>query len=81
MTFRNTPLFEVLEMLTKRFHVEFIVEDSILHGNSFTGIFNKRHLPLILEHLRLISGMQYRFVELERNTQQTIQRKVKIGLY
>lgn len=81
VVFRNTPLSEALKILTKRFHVEFIVKDSTLYGNSFTGVFSEQHLPLILEHFRLASGIQYRFIELEHNTQQTIQQKMKIELY
>ncbi len=61
--FRDTPFEEALNILSKRFNVEFIVKNDLLYENSFTGSFDGQHLHLILEHFRLSSGIQYKFVD------------------
>jgi len=61
--FRNTPLEEALRILSKRFNVEFIVKNASLYNHSFTGPFEGQHLSLVMEHLRLSSGIQYRFMD------------------
>ena len=38
---KNTSLAETLKILSKRFNVEFIVKDSTLYANSFTGVFSR----------------------------------------
>ena len=66
VVFRNTPFNEALKVLSKRFNVEFIVKNDKLYNNSFTGPFDGQHLQLILEHFRLASGIQYRFIDTTR---------------
>ena len=74
--FRDTPFEEALNILDKRFNVEFIVKNDLLYENSFTGSFDGQHLHLILEHFRLSSGIQYKFVDpqtgVDRFSQKTI---------
>lgn len=81
VVFRNTSLNEALKILSKRFNTEFIVKDPALHHNSFTGVFDGQHLPLILEHFRLASGIRYKFLELRNGKNEDIQEKTRIELY
>lgn len=41
--FRNTPFEDALNVLSKRFNVEFIVKNDLLYENSFTGPFDGQH--------------------------------------
>lgn len=81
VVFRNTPLSEALKILSKRFNAEFIVKDSTLYNNSFTGVFDSQHLPLILEHFRLAAGIQYKILELKKSQDKSIEKKTQIELY
>ena len=78
--FRNTPFEDALNVLSKRFNVEFIVKNDLLYENSFTGPFDGQHLHLILEHFRLSSGIQYKFVDPETGTDK-ISEKTIVELY
>lgn len=76
---RNTPFEEVLKILSKRFNADFVVKNTLLYDNSFTGTFDGQHLYLILEHFRL-SGIEYKFIPPE-NTSEKIEEKIKVELY
>ena len=78
--FRNTTFEEALKILNKRFNTEFIVKNDLLYENSFTGTFDEQHLHLILEHFRLSSGIQYKFVDPETGTDK-ISEKTIVELY
>lgn len=78
--FRNTPFEDALNVLSKRFNVEFIVKNDLLYENSFTGPFDGQHLHLILEHFRLSSGIHYKFVDPETGTDK-ISEKTIVELY
>jgi len=58
---RDTPLEEVIWILSKRFNVEFDLSVKTLKENSFTGTFDDQDLTLILEHLKISSKINYRF--------------------
>lgn len=60
--FRNTTFEEVLKILGKRFNTEFVVKNKLLYDYSFTGTFDAQHLSLILEHFRLSSNIQYKYI-------------------
>lgn len=79
--FKNTPFKEALRILSKRFNVEFIVKNDVLYENSFTGPFDSQHLQLILEHFRLSSDIQYRFVDPEVGNGKDIMEKTVVELY
>lgn len=81
VVFRNTPLEEALKILSKRFNVEFMVKSRELYNSSFTGVFDGQHLPLILEHIQLASGIRYHFTELNTDQGKGIQKKTKIELF
>ena len=78
--FRNTTFDEALNILNKRFNTEFIVKNDLLYENSFTGTFDGQHLHLILEHFRLSSGIQYKFVDPETRSNK-ISEKTIVELY
>ena len=81
VVFRNTPFNEALKVLSKRFNVEFIVKNDKLYNNSFTGPFDGQHLQLILEHFRLASGIQYRFIDPQTGQEGNIKEKTIVELY
>lgn len=58
---RNTPLGEVVWILSKRFNVDFRIEKEALGDNSFTGTFDDQSLTRILDHLKISSKINYRF--------------------
>lgn len=79
--FRNTPFEDALKILSKRFNVDFIVKNDALYKNSFTGPFDGQHLPLILEHFRISSGIQYHFIDPETKQEKEITKKTVVELY
>lgn len=79
--FRNTPFEEALKVLGKRFNVEFIIKNEKLYENSFTGLFDAQHLQLILEHFRISSDIQYRFIDPETGNSEKVKEKSVVELY
>ncbi|HCO67584.1 MAG TPA: anti-sigma factor [Dysgonomonas sp.] len=77
---QNTPLDEVLKQLSKRFDAEFIVKNNKLKEERFTGTFETQHLYLILEHLRISSGIRYLMIE-DKNESGKTKEKLKVELY
>lgn len=78
--FRNTPFEEALKILSKRFNADFIVKNVLLYENSFTGTFDGQHLYLILEHFRLSTDIQYKFIDPEVG-EDKISQKTIVELY
>lgn len=60
--FKNTPLEEGLRMLEKRYNVEFIIKNSRLKEDSFTGTFTNQRLERILEYFQLSSRIRWRYL-------------------
>lgn len=56
---RETPLSDILWILSKRFNVEFIVKDPAFYHYSFTGVFTNQQIERVLEHFKRSSGMRY----------------------
>lgn len=81
VVFKNTSLEEALKILSKRFNVEFIVKNNNIYDNSFTGPFDGQHLQLILEHFRLASGIQYKFIDPETDHGKDIKEKTIVELF
>ena len=79
--FRNTPFEEALKVLSKRFNVEFVIKNDKLYENAFTGPFDGQHLQLILEHFRLSSGIQYRFIDPKTGKGEKAEEKSIVELY
>lgn len=78
--FRDTPFEEALKILSKRFNTEFIIMNAHLYDNSYTGTFDAQHLDLVLEHFRLSSGIQYKFIVPETGKNK-FSRKTIVELY
>ena len=79
--FRNTPFEEAIKVLGKRFNVEFVIKNDKLYENAFTGPFEGQHLQLILEHFRLSSGIQYRFIDPKTGNGEKTDEKSIVELY
>ncbi len=79
---RRTPFDEVLRILGKRFNVEFIVKNVKLYDGTYNATIDGQHLSLILEFLRMSSGIQYRFIDPEPgDNEYKIMEKTIVELY
>lgn len=78
--FRDTPLEEALKILSKRFNAEFIVKNTHLYDNSYTGTFDAQHLDLVLEHFRISTDIQYKFIH-PKGGEDRIYQKTIVELY
>lgn len=77
---RDTPLKEVLQILEKRFNANFIVRNKKFYNYSYTGIFEKQQINSILEHLRISSNINYRYVTMKNINGKPIER-LTVELY
>lgn len=75
--FDNTPLPEALHMLGKRFNVDFIVKNSGLNKNRFTGTFTTQRLEKILKYFEISSHIRWRYL----NDPNINQEKIRIEIY
>lgn len=76
---KDTPLSDILWILSKRFNVEFIIKDPAFYKYSFTGVFTNQQIERVLEHFKRSSGIRYKInYELDRDGEIT---KSKIELY
>lgn len=74
---QNTPLEHLLHTLSKRFDVDFILENETLKDNYFTGTFGSQDLDLILKHLEFSSGIKH---EIQRFPNSDLEERTKIIL-
>jgi len=63
LIFRNTPLNEVLNSLSKRFDVDFVIKNPKCNEGSFTGTLEKQRLDRILEYFKISSNMHFRYID------------------
>jgi len=63
--FHNTPMEDILRILGKRYNVEFVVNNSQVKENSFTGTFSTQRLERILEFFKISSRINWRYVDSE----------------
>ena len=75
--FYNTPMEDILHILEKRYNVEFMVSNSRVKENSFTGTFSTQRLERILEFFKISSRINWRYVDSENISDQ----KQKIEIY
>ena len=61
----NTPMDEILRMLSKRFHVEFVVKNEHLDEYAFTGTFTSQRLERIMEYFKISSKIGWRYLDSE----------------
>nr|WP_129731798.1 FecR domain-containing protein [Parabacteroides goldsteinii] len=57
---KETPLSEILWILSKRFNVEFIIQNPAFYKYSFTGVFTNQQIERVLEHFKRSSGIRYK---------------------
>ena len=76
---KETPLSEILWILSKRFNVEFTIKDPAFYKHSFTGVFTNQQIERVLEHFKRSSGIRYKINhELDQDGEIT---KSQIELY
>ena len=75
LVFKETPLPEVLRRLANFYNVDFKVTDPVLDSYRFTGTFNNRQLPQILDYLRISSRIDYSIKRMEKDDSQSVQRE------
>lgn len=64
--FRDTPFDEALRMLSKRYHVDFVVSEERYRRDSFTGVFTDQRLEQILEVFSISSNIRWRYLSADR---------------
>lgn len=83
LVFKETPLPEVLGRLANFYNVDFKVMDPVLNSYRFTGTFNNRQLPQILDYLRISSRIDYSIKRMEiddslsEQREQVVLRRIK----
>ena len=75
--FNNTPMNEVLNILSKRFNVEFVVRNKRLQDYSFTSSFTTQRLDRILEFFKRSSQIHWRYLDSDEVTD----KKQRIEIY
>lgn len=74
----NTPLEDLLYTLSKRFDVDFVLENDKLKDNYFTGTFGTQDLDLVLKHLEFSSGIKHK-IKMPANND--VEVRTRITLY
>lgn len=74
--FNNTPMNEVLNILSKRFNVEFVVRNKHLEEYSFTSSFTTQRLERILEFFKRSSRIHWRYLDSDEETDK--QQRIEI---
>lgn len=75
---RDTPLSDILWILSKRFNVEFIVKDPAFYRYSFTGVFTNQQIERVLEHFKRSSGMRYKVNYLLDQTEESTRSQIEL---
>lgn len=75
---RDTPLSDILWILSKRFNVEFIVKDPAFYNYSFTGVFTNQQIERVLEHFKRSSGMRYKVNYLLDQTEEIARSQIEL---
>ena len=71
LIFRNHPMSQVLNVLSRHYHVKFEVTDSLVLKSIITARFKDEQLPQVMEYLRLASGIKYTIRKVPVNATQT----------
>lgn len=75
--FNNTSMEDALNMLSKRYNVEFIVKNKNLKEEAFTGSFTTQRLERIMEFFKISSKINWRYLDSDVMTDE----KQKIEIY
>lgn len=76
LVFKDTPLPEVLKHLANFYNVDFKMMDSVLESYRFTGTFNNRQLPQVLDYLRISSQIDYSIKQMNTDDSLSKQREL-----
>lgn len=75
---RDTPLSDVLWILSKRFNVEFIIKNPAFYKQSFTGVFTNQQIERVLEHFKRSSEIRYKIDHQLDEDGEVIKTKVEL---
>lgn len=78
--FKDCPFEEALDILSKRFDVQFIVKNEALKENNFTGSFKNQSLEQILDNFALSSNLKYKYIKKREPVGENTEREI-IELY
>lgn len=78
--FKDCPLMEALDILSKRFGAEFIVKNEALKEDNFTGSFKNQSLEQILENFALSTNLKYKYIKKRESVEENSEREI-IELY
>ena len=73
IVFRNHPMDEVLKVLSRHYHVRFMVKDSTALHSIITARFKDEQLPQVMEYLQLASGIKYKIQKTPVTSGQTLE--------
>lgn len=59
LVFRQTPIKDVLERLSRFYNVEFDVKNKIIYKYTFTGTFEDKPLYQVLDYMKISSNIKY----------------------
>lgn len=76
LVFKETPLPEVLNRLANFYNVEFKMMNAELESYLFTGTFNNRQLPQVLDYLRISSQIDYSIKQMHTDDSLSEQREL-----
>lgn len=69
---KNTSLLDLLDIVEKRFDVQFVLKTAGLEAERFTGVFHSQQLMTVLEHIRISSNIQYKIINESDQTDQPL---------
>lgn len=69
---KNTSLLDLLDIVEKRFDVQFVLKTTGLEAERFTGVFHSQQLMTVLEHIRISSNIQYKIINESDQTDQPL---------
>lgn len=75
---KETPLTDILWILSKRFNVEFVIKDPAIYKHSFTGIFTNQQIERVLEHFNRSSGIRYKIDHLVDDEEKITKSRVEL---
>lgn len=78
LIFNDTPFDKVLQDLSKRYHVDFIIKHKSLQDYSFTGVFTNQRLERILEYFKVSSNIRFRYLHNDDNGIKQEREKIEI---
>lgn len=75
---KDTPLSDILWILSKRFNVEFVIKDLALYKHSFTGVFTNQQIERVLEHFKRSSDIRYKIDHLVDDNGEITKSRVEL---